>query len=364
MFFKLESVLNDLTLSFYKQDSLTLASDDDSIMSVTIRPLTANEKGTHDGDGPLSIALTQEEPTGDLLAIFERLANNQMPEGFKKPKTTNSAFVKYEDEEEGIDNEGRIKEGCVPAARMFPEYFQAFASELHIKLWNCTKRAVKILRWRKVINISHNPIRSLRGMYWSFDGQEWHRMPESISCRMSIEAFSDCSPKLKEEIESLIRTDANEPLGHELFLEAWQNINTNPRSALIIGIAAAEIGFKQCVGKLVPDAKWLITECPSPPLTVMLSRYLPTLPSKLKIQDKVLRPPATIRKALADGIEARNHTIHAGVSPPNGEALEKILLSVRDLLYLLDYYCGFNWAFDNIRHEVQEEMVKELNRQS
>jgi hypothetical protein len=135
---------------------------------------------------------------------------------------------------------------------------------------------------------------------------------------------------MQDEIEGLIRADANEPLGHELFLEAWQNRRTNPRSALIIGIAAAEVGFKQCVGKLVPDAEWLITECPSPPLTTMLSHYLPILPVKLKIQGQVVKPPKTIRKALADGIEARNGTTHAGVPPPNGEDLEKnIIVSAR-----------------------------------
>lgn len=160
-------------------------------------------------------------------------------------------------------------------------------------------------------------------------------MPESISCRVSDKLVPACSPKLQDEIEGLIRADANEPLGHELFLEAWQNKNSNPRSALIIGIAAAEVGFKQCVVKLVPGAVWLITECPSPPLTIMLSRYLPSLPVKLKIQGQVVRPPKTIRRALATGVEARNKTTHAGASLLKGEELEEMLLCVRDLLSLV-----------------------------
>lgn len=91
-------MLNDLTISFHKQDHLTLTYDEDRITSVTIRPLTAQEKGRHDSRGPLCIALTQEEITDDLLTIFERLANNRMPEGFKKPKRSNSAFMEDEDE--------------------------------------------------------------------------------------------------------------------------------------------------------------------------------------------------------------------------------------------------------------------------
>jgi hypothetical protein len=358
MHFKLEHVLNELAVSFKDQEPLTLAYGDDHNASVMIRPLTAEEKEQYDGEGLMCTAFTEEEPSGDLLTIFERLANNLMPEGFKKPKTTNSAFV--QDEHEYIDNEGRIKEKHVAPASLFPECYQAFESQLLHKLTERIRHTVKIIRWRKAVNSSHNPVRFTLGMSWSFDGQNWQGMPASISYRMSLKLVPSCSPKLQDEIESLIKANVNEPLGHELFLEAWQNREKNPRSALIIGITAAEVGFKQCVGKLVPDAEWLATNSPSPPLVKMLSHYLPTLPTKLKIQDKVLKPPRSIRKALDEGIAARNDTTHAGIAPPKGEELEKLLLSVRDLLYLLDVYCGFEWALNNIRTEVQLEMIEEF----
>jgi hypothetical protein len=359
MYFKLEHVLNELAISFNKQGSLTLTYGDARNTSVTIMPLTNYEKEKYGGDGLLCAATTQEEPPDNLLAIFERLANKLMPEGFDKTKTANSALA--QDEHEYIDNEGRIKGPHMPPASLFPECFQTFESQLLHRLTEHIRQTVKIIRWRKAINSSHNHVRFTRGMSWSFDGQEWHKMPSSISYRISINLLPSCSPKLQDEMENLIRADANEPLGHDLFLEAWQNRDTNPRSALIIGIAAAEVGFKQCVGKLVPDAEWLATHCPTPPLTKMLSHYLPRLPAKLKIQGKVLAPPRSIRKELEKGNEARNRTTHAGVPPLSREDLEEVLLSVRDLLYLLDYYCGFNWAFDNIRPEVREEIIKEFN---
>jgi hypothetical protein len=46
---------------------------------------------------------------------------------------------------------------------------------------------------------------------------------------------------------------------------AAQLRRANPRSALIIGMSAAEVGFKQCVGYLVPDAAWLANHVPRPP---------------------------------------------------------------------------------------------------
>jgi hypothetical protein len=40
--------------------------------------------------------------------------------------------------------------------------------------------------------------------------------------------------------------------------------------------------------------------------------------------------------------------------------LKELLLAIRDLLYLLDFYCGFEWALDQIRDEVRQEMVNEF----
>lgn len=161
-------------------------------------------------------------------------------------------------------------------------------------------------------------------------------------------------------MEAMMNAGDSEPLGHELFLEAWGLRWGNPRSSLIIGMCAAEIGFKQCIGKLVPDAEWLANNVPTPPLDRMLSTYLPLLPAKLKIEGRVLKPSARIRNAIKKGIEVRNRTVHVGSEPPKGEFLEELLLSIRDLLYLLDFYCGFQWALEYIRDEVRAEMVREF----
>jgi len=157
-----------------------------------------------------------------------------------------------------------------------------------------------------------------------------------------------------------MNTGDSEPLGHELFLEAWGLRRENPRSSLIIGLCAAEVGFKQCIGKLAPDAEWLANNLPSPPLDRMLSNYLPLLPAKLRIEGQILKPSGRLRSAIKKGNEARNRTVHAGSEPPKGEFLEELLLSIRDLLYLLDFYCGFEWALEYIRDEVREEMVREF----
>ena len=51
-----------------------------------------------------------------------------------------------------------------------------------------------------------------------------------------------------------------------------RRINRNPRSSLILGVAAAEVGFKQFASKTLPDTAWLL-EFPSPPLFDMLQKF-------------------------------------------------------------------------------------------
>ncbi len=151
----------------------------------------------------------------------------------------------------------------------------------------------------------------------------------------------------------------NEPLGHELFREAWGQRKENPRSALVIGIAAAEIGIKQCVSALVPSSQWLVENLPSPPIEKILAEYFPTLPVKNRINDKVVIPKSIVEK-LRKGIQMRNSIIHGKSTSLSFENVTEILTAVENLLHLLDYYCGHTWALKNITTDEQETLLQEL----
>lgn len=357
MHFKLEHILNEIDIRF--KDQMPLVVNGEGSISAQIRPLTADEKENRKEGELLCVATVQEEPAKGILEIFEQLVAGKMPQGFKKPNAKPSQF-----ETETffyVDDAGRLTSEYLPPASWFSKDFQEFEAHLNHKLTNFIRRSVKIIRWRKGLKSAHKPVRATLGLSWSFNGQDWYKMPTGlISLSTSIELVFSWSSNHQAEIESLIADEANEPLGHELFLEAWQNKSASPRSALIVGIAAAEVGLKECIGKLVPYAQWLVGNMPSPPLDKMISRYLPLLPAKLKIKDAVIKPPKAILTALSRGIEMRNKTTHAGNAAPKEEELKELLLSVRDLLYLLDYYCGSAWALENIRHETYQAMLKEF----
>lgn len=143
------------------------------------------------------------------------------------------------------------------------------------------------------------------------------------------------------ELTAMVTSDIREPLAHQLLREAWNLRHTNPRSSVVIGVAAAEVGMKQLVAMLVPHARWLVEELPSPPLVPMMRHYLAELPIRADVEPN-RRCPKHLRAALQGAVEARNVAVHRGSAPTI--ALRDMLASVRELLYLFDFYGGHSWA--------------------
>jgi hypothetical protein len=108
---------------------------------------------------------------------------------------------------------------------------------------------------------------------------------------------------------------------------------------------------------LVPHADWLVFHTPTPPLTQMLTDYLPLLPVE---QMFGVRPfiPRELLEILKKGVNLRNKTAHTG-GGVSSETLKEILVAVRDLLYLLDFYSGHVWAFDHVSHAMRERIRSE-----
>lgn len=74
----------------------------------------------------------------------------------------------------------------------------------------------------------------------------------------------------------LISSAVEQPLAHELWRESWNLRHASPRSSLVVGVAAAEVGIKQLIALLVPGAESLVEHLPSPSVTTLIRRVLPT----------------------------------------------------------------------------------------
>jgi hypothetical protein len=209
---------------------------------------------------------------------------------------------------------------------------------------------IAIVRWRS--GLSEGPIDPFRNRreHLSQDGQTWLE----VSVLRSFKIIQNpplrqigTSPECEQQIVRLISERGEEPLGHQLFREAWTDRQTRPASALVIGVAAAEVGFKKLVGSLIPEAQWLVDDIQTPYLVRMLRKFLPTLPVKFRFQGKSICPPNVLLKRLDRAIEC-NKLVHAGQPPPNIDELEEMLRAVNDFLWICDVYAGYGWAHQYI----------------
>lgn len=188
---------------------------------------------------------------------------------------------------------------------------------------------------------------------WSLDGEQWHSVPGLIHLEMRPGfAFDKLTKQGIASTVELWSSGADEPIAHELFQEAWSQINQNPRSSLVVGIAAAETGLKHLVSKSTPVAGWLVENLPSPPLVRMLREYLPLLPSTIKINGRSLALPDWLLATLEKGVSLRNKVVHGQDVSLKYDTLQEILWAVNDILYFYDLVLGHRWAAKRLSHRL------------
>lgn len=147
------------------------------------------------------------------------------------------------------------------------------------------------------------------------------------------------------EFAGMATSESREPIAHQLLREAWNLRFANPRSSLVIGVAAAEVGMKQLVASLVPAARSLVEDLPAPPLPRMIKHSLPELPIRAAIEPE-RRCPKHLHRGLDSAVQERNAVVHRGAEP--SIPLRKTLGAVREFLYLLDLYMGHAWAAEQL----------------
>ena len=213
---------------------------------------------------------------------------------------------------------------------------------------------VRLFRWRHgIAEGPPDPCHTLKACY-SEDGKVWREvlLVRSIKIRFGMNYWSTLDDDICKQVVELASAGMEEPLGRQLFREAWSQKDSRPRSALVIGIAAAEVGFKKLVGTLVPGAQWLVDEVQTPSLSKMLSKFLPTLPVKARLVGKSIRPPRALLSQLEKAVERRNKLVHGGEPPPTWDELDEMLRAVNDFLWICDVYQGHVWAVKNISVEI------------
>lgn len=248
-----------------------------------------------------------------------------------------------DDDEELHDTEGGIGPSSAGLIIMLDQrdqqYAKAVAAALH-RIEGVLRRVGSVLRWRFGLSGYDSVFKDTAVTAQLADGRPLHLEPILRAAAMGDDR-ADIEQGGLAEVAELVTSSQREPVAHELWREAWNLRHSSPRSSLVIGVAAAEVGLKQLIATLVPGAKSLVENIPSPSLDAMMRKVLPDLPIQADVEPS-RRAPRHLRAAITSAVEDRNRVVHLGVMPRSD--LRATLLAIREFLYLLDTYSGHPWA--------------------
>jgi hypothetical protein len=128
--------------------------------------------------------------------------------------------------------------------------FSDFTNEAYRVLSDAAVHALKLWRWRMGYPTEPNPVRFLKSFEWSGNSNDWtpiwNVFKLNISVGFPVRKETKISDDIVESLKNLSLDNMQEPLGHELFQEAWSQRDDNPRSSPVMGIAAAGGITKRC----------------------------------------------------------------------------------------------------------------------
>jgi hypothetical protein len=198
-------------------------------------------------------------------------------------------------------------------------------------------RVVEFVRWRLGDRGPHNPIRR-RQYWWAFGGDSWIPLVAPYDSGGRVSTVPALSAAIRAEGQQLLDAHDSAPLTHELWREAWELRDDHPRSALLIGMSALEIGLKQHIAAMEPGTTWLLEAMPAPSAARLMGEYVP----KLHGRDRVFTRQQLdlVKKATA----ARNKVTHTGGVEVRADFLDAVLELVRTVLRTLEFLAGHRWA--------------------
>jgi len=252
-----------------------------------------------------------------------------------------------------------LKPDHVPPLGALPHDFQEVCDKIHDELYDSVRRKVDLVRWRGGLTSGkqHNLLGHVAFEFSLDDGQTWKPVPHRLRLALSL-GFPVSKEGLSQEIfddVSRFNSTVKEPVSRQLFREAWGVRQNNPGASLVIGFAAVELGCKEFIQEVVPMASWLAVEAPSPPIDKILKSYIPTLPSRSQRGGKAAIPDEH-RKLVQKAMIARNKLAHRGELSLFAGELENVLRAINDLLWLLNYHAGYEWALQYVSGEVRSQL--------
>jgi hypothetical protein len=235
---------------------------------------------------------------------------------------------------------------------MYPKKLENYLSNEAEKATSRLQSFVSTLRWRFNVDTSIHPC-SLINSYCSKNKTSDWRIINNLDVRVKYckDNAIPINHAFSEDTLELSLAEDGEPTGHELLREAKAISKVSARASLIMGIASVEVRLKDLISARSPSSEWLIKSIPSPPITKIISNYLPELFDEYK--NEILAFKKTKHFNLIDKqIGNRNIASHTGAKCPQSIIIYDLLDSVEQFLWFCDFLSGFEWAKEYFDEEV------------
>lgn len=342
MYFRLGSFVEDLYIYCRKRGSLSFKYGGKYDIKVKLSQIKNSKKFKSKAHviGHFKISSKTEKFLNDI-------SSNRLPDEMRDDENVKQEMEWYKNKVELL------------SMKYFPPPFQDSMRNIRKILFGSLDNTLKVLRWRSNRVGSPQPFINM-SMYFSEQPKNWKLVPRTIGISLTDHGITPYPSRIAVNVKALVNKNYLEPLGHELFREAKKIENQSSRSSVIVLLSALEVGLKEFISRLNPDSRWLIENLPSPPIYTMLGEYLSELPVKNKINGEVKPPPKEIMAVIKVGVDIRNRVTHKGVQGPGNERIKQIFSAVKDILWLLDYYSGHEWAYKYISAKTRQSLESSL----
>lgn len=293
-------------------------------------------------------ALSHQNLDDSVFVALQDIAARRLPEGSDESR----------DPAENVERWRKRDANALALPVLRPDlrsYFQDQQSTFRSE----ADRVFELARWVTNAPGPHRPF-SKSTFEFSLNGKIWHmvpRNPPGAPMDLRVNPGLHLSTINWPVLSEMAMAGQSEPVGHSLIREALSLRASTPRAAVVIGAAAAETAVKEAIYTLAPSAAYLVDEVQSPPVTRLVKDYLPTLSSPSIRAKTLFPPPKPIRRSLASVIEARNGVVHKRLQQQSFPDLLSDLLHIRDLIWMLDCFCGRDWALNYVSDEIRSEIA-------
>jgi hypothetical protein len=282
-------------------------------------------------DMVLTATARRDVPSGVIDTLRSFLARRESEKVEAKPHFSEDVLVVT-----GADV-GWVLEPPQEVALVFGDVFDRLAG--------LALRWADLLKWRFNRPQPANPM-TQASFLWSLDEQEWTAPPGGL---FRAPVMGSTGPILENDVFAEIyewwkSPGAIVPLSRQILIDSNAELGDNNRAAYVLAVAAAEVGVKEFCSLRggAESESWLLREMASPPLRRLLREYIVFFTDRRTTDGHVF--PRQLVAELDRAVETRNRIIHRGEQAPTDEQTSTMLVAASDLLYLLDWFAGHEWA--------------------